>query len=174
MGRRPKFRHRGVRRSQRTPLPSLLAHRGVATRPRAQGATAAVAVGMAILHGRAAAEVPGDTPEVDLVLAAAEALAVRVDLEAREALEAQVALEAQAEAALMAARGRTTVEDEAEVTVSLLQVEVRHHQVVTQAAEALVRPASGRRGLIGAGLIPRCWKSCDRSLTRRRSSSRTT
>ena len=169
MGRRLKFRHRGVRRSQRTPLPSLLAHRGVTTRPRAQGATAAAAVvGTAILHGQAAAEVLGDTPEVDLVLAAAEALAVRVDLEARGDLEAL------AEAALMAALGRIMAEDEAEVTASLPLVEVRHHRVVTRVEEVLVRPASGQRGLIGAGLIPRCWRSCDRSPTRRRSSSRTT
>ena len=169
MGRRLKSRHQGVRRSHRTPLPLLLARRGVATLPRAQGATAAAAVvGTAILHGQAAAEVLGDTPEVDLVLAVAEALAVRVDL------EAQAALEAQAGAALMAARGRTTAEDEAEVTASLPLVEVRHHRVVTQVEEVLVRPASGRRGPIDAGLIPRCWKSCDRLLTRRRSSSRTT
>ena len=117
---------------------------------------------MATLRGQAAAEDLGGTLAVDQAVVAAEA---RV---------AQVVLEAQAAAALMAARGGTTVEDEAVAMVSLLQVEVPHHQVATQVAVAPVRPAIGRRELTGAGLILRCWRSCGKSLTRRKSSSRTT
>ena len=114
---------------------------------------AAAAEGTAILHGRAAAEALGDTPEVDLVLAAPGALAVRVDLEAR------VALEALEEAALMAALGRIMAEDEEEATVSPHLVEAHHHQAAIQAEEVMVRQASGRKGLIGAGPTPRCWRS---------------
>ena len=117
---------------------------------------------MATLHGLVAVEDLGDTLEVDQAAVAAEARVV------------QAGLEAQAVAALMAARGETMVEDEAVATVSLLRVAVPHHQAATQVAVAPVRPASGRRELTGAGLILRCWRSCGKSLTRRKSSSRTT
>ena len=127
-----------------------------------------------ILPGQAAAEDPAETPEVAPGLEVVEAQAALVDTADRVDQEAPVALEGLAEAARAAAHGRTMAEDVEEAMVFLLLVEVLRHQGVTQAEGVMVRPASGLRGPIVAGPIPRCWRSSGRLRTRRKSSSRTT
>ena len=137
--------------------PSLRAHRGEATDPRAPEDMVAADEGTGTLRAAdlGAVVVLREAPEVD------------PDLEAEEVLVAQVApvaladLEVQVAVAPAVGLGATTALAEDEVKEDSLHLAVgRHPRAVTRAEEVEDQPASGQKGRIGVGPpTPRCWKS---------------
>ena len=119
----------------------------------------------ATLRGQVAEADIGDNQAAGQVVAQ-EVQVARVD---------RVDLEAPAAAAALAETlGEVMAEEEAVGTVSLLRAEVLHRQVATQVGEAPVRPVTGQKEPPDNGRTQRCSKSCGRSRTRSRFSSRTT